>query len=83
MLARRHFPDLIQLLPGIALGRDKETSPHTRFLAVKAISDVAGVVPQATPTAPFDGPSQEPGQRERGFQGAADTGVRSGPHIPR
>jgi hypothetical protein len=57
-LARRYLPDLVQLWAGIALGRDTEAGLHTRFLAGKAISDVAGVVPQATPTAPlFDGRS--------------------------
>ena len=61
-LARRYLPDLVQLWAGIALGRDTEAGLHTRFLAGKAISDVAGVVPQTTPTAPSpDGPSNGSG----------------------
>jgi hypothetical protein len=55
-LGRRYLPDVVRLWAGIALGKDTEASLHTRFLASNAIANVAGVIPQATPTPPsFEG----------------------------
>jgi len=55
-MARRYLPDLVKLLAGVALGKDSEASLHTKFLAANAIANIAGVIPQTTPTAPpFDG----------------------------
>ena len=56
-LARRYLPDATKLLAAIAFGKDTEAGLHTRMIAAKAIVDIAGVIPQATPTAPsYEGP---------------------------
>jgi hypothetical protein len=66
-LARRYLPDAVQLLAGIAFGRDTEAALHTRMLCAKEIVAMAGVIPQPTPTPPpppsyeRDGDAREPG----------------------
>jgi hypothetical protein len=54
-LARRYLADVVRLWAGIALGKDTEASLHTRFLAGNAIANVAGAIPQPTPSAPLAG----------------------------
>jgi hypothetical protein len=62
-LARRYLPDDVRLLAAIAFGKDTEAGLHTRMLAAKAIVDIAGVIPQATPTAPsYEGAGNGGGQ---------------------
>jgi hypothetical protein len=62
-LARRYLPDDVRLLAAIAFGKDTEAGLHTRLLAAKSIIDVAGVIPQATPTAPsYEGGGNGGGQ---------------------
>jgi len=55
-LARRYLPDTVRLLAGIALAPDSEAALHTRMMAAKDIVAIAGVIPQATPTAPAPAP---------------------------
>jgi len=59
-LARRYLPDAVRLLAGVAFARDSEAALHTRMIAAKAIVDIAGVIPQATPVAPsYEGSSND------------------------
>ena len=51
-LARCYLPDLVQLLAAIALAPGSEAALHTRMLSAKALVDIAGVIPQATPALP-------------------------------
>ena len=50
--ARCFLPDTVELLAGIALSPDSEAALHTRMLCAKQLVDIAGVIPQATPTPP-------------------------------
>jgi hypothetical protein len=59
--ARRYLPDAVRLLAGIAFAPDSEAALHTRMLCAKQLVEIAGVIPQATPSAPpyerpVDGP---------------------------
>jgi hypothetical protein len=51
-LARRYLPDGVRFLAALAFGKDTEASLHSRFLAANLLATIAGVIPQATPTAP-------------------------------
>jgi hypothetical protein len=51
-LARCYLPDTVRLLAGIALAPDSEAALHSRMLAAKTIVEIAGVIPQATPSPP-------------------------------
>jgi hypothetical protein len=51
-LARRYLPDEVKFLAALAFGKDTEASLHSRFLAANLLATIAGVIPQATPTAP-------------------------------
>ena len=55
-LARRYLANVVRLQAAIAFGANSEAGLHTRMLAAKSIADIAGAIPQATPTAPsFEG----------------------------
>jgi hypothetical protein len=51
-LARRYLPDTVRLLAGIALAPDTEAGLHTRMMCARALVEIAGVIPQATPEPP-------------------------------
>jgi hypothetical protein len=51
-LARQYLPDAIRFLAALAFGKDSEAPLHTRALCARQIIEVAGVIPQAVPTAP-------------------------------
>jgi hypothetical protein len=51
--ARRYLPDAVRLLAGIALAPDSEAALHTRMLCAKQIVEIAGVIPQTTPSPPL------------------------------
>jgi hypothetical protein len=51
-LARCYLPDAVRLFAGIAFASDSEAALHTKMLCAKEIVAIAGVIPQATPTAP-------------------------------
>jgi hypothetical protein len=51
-LARQYLPDAVRFLAALAFGKDSEAALHTRALCARQIIEVAGVIPQATPTAP-------------------------------
>jgi hypothetical protein len=50
--ARKFLPNAVRLLAGIAFSESSEASLHTRALCTRQIVEIAGVIPQATPTAP-------------------------------
>jgi hypothetical protein len=51
--SRRYLPDIVKLLAGIALSPNSEAASHTRMLAAKQLVDIAGAIPQATPSSPL------------------------------
>jgi hypothetical protein len=51
--SRRFLPDIVRLLAGIALSPNSEAALHTRMLAAKALMDLAGAIPQETPSLPL------------------------------
>jgi hypothetical protein len=51
-LARRYLANVVKLQAAIAFGHNSEAGLHTRMLAAKSIADIAGAIPQSTPTAP-------------------------------
>ena len=50
--ARQYLPNAVRLFAGIAFGEDSEAAMHTRYLVVKELLAIAGMIPQPTPTAP-------------------------------
>jgi hypothetical protein len=57
--ARCFLPDVVRLLAGIALAPDSEAALHTRMVSAKQLVEIAGVIPQATPTPPTPPPPHE------------------------
>ena len=53
--ARQYLPNAVRLFAGIAFGEDSEAAMHTRYLVVKELLAIAGMIPQPTPTAPPPG----------------------------
>jgi hypothetical protein len=51
--ARRYLPNTVPMLAAIAFSPDSEAGLHTRQLCTKQIADIAGVIPQATPSTPL------------------------------
>ena len=51
--ARKYLPNVVKLLASIALSPHSEAALHTRMLAAKQLLDVAGAIPQATPSLPM------------------------------
>jgi hypothetical protein len=58
--ARRYLPDAVRLLAGIAFAPDSEAALHTRMLCAKQLVEIAGAIPQATPSPP---PAPQPYER--------------------
>jgi len=50
--ARRYLPDMVDLLAAIALSPDSEAALHTKMMSAKHLMDIAGAIPQPTPTLP-------------------------------
>jgi hypothetical protein len=50
--ARRYLPNIVKLLASIALSPNTEAALHTRMLCARQLVDIAGVIPQATPSLP-------------------------------
>jgi hypothetical protein len=51
--ARKYLPNVVKLLASIALSPNSEAALHTRMLAAKQIMDLAGAIPQVTPSLPL------------------------------
>ena len=74
--ARRFLPDCVDLLAAIALSPSSEAPLHSKMMSAMRITDIAGAIPQPTPTLPLPpgAADRRPQASEQTFAAGADCG---------